>query len=139
MEFTRQAVRFLIVGTFTNISLYLVYLLITWFGIDHKLAMTLVYMSGVFMGFMLNRNWTFRDQGHISRGFIRYLVMYAAGYFINLVGLYLLVDIAGYPHQIIQLLIATLLAIMFFALMRLWVFNDRQNERPGYISKQEIP
>jgi putative flippase GtrA len=136
MEFTSQAVRFLIVGAFTNISLYLVYLLITWFGIDHKLAMTLVYMSGVLMGFMLNRNWTFRHHGRISHGFIRYCVMYAVGYFVNLTGLYLLVDIAGYPHQIIQLLIAILSAIIFFVLMRLWVFSDRENEKPGFISRK---
>lgn len=135
MKLTSQAIRFLIVGTFTNASLYVVYLLITWLAIDHKLAMTLVYASGVLMGFMFNRNWTFRHHGHISHGFIRYSVMYAVGYFVNLIGLYLLVDIAGYPHQIIQLLFAILLAIMFFILMRLWVFSDKQNERPGYISR----
>ena len=133
MELTSQAVRFFIVGVFTNVSLYIVYLLITWLGLDHKLAMTLVYISGVLMGFTLNRNWSFRHRGHTSHGFIRYSVMYAVGYLVNLTVLYLLVDIAGYPHQIIQLLIAMLLAIMFFVLLRLWVFNDKHKDASDYV------
>lgn len=132
MELTNQAIRFIMVGTFTNASLYFGYLLITWFEVDHKLAMTLVYILGVLLGFTLNRNWAFRHHGHISHGFIRYLVMYAVGYLINLIGLYLLVDIAGYPHQIIQLFIAVLLAVTFFVLMRLWVFKDRHKDVSGY-------
>ena len=137
MKLTSQAIRFLIVGTLTNVSLYLVYLLITWFAVEHKLAMTLVYISGVIMGFMLNRNWTFRHHGHISHGFIRYSVIYTAGYFVNLIGLYLLVDIAGYPHQIIQLLISILLAIIFFILLRSWVFHNKKKENSGFVPEQE--
>lgn len=133
MEINRQAMRFFIVGVFTNVSLYIVYLLITWLGLDHKLAMTLVYISGVLMGFTLNRNWSFRHRGHISHGFMRYSVIYAVGYLVNLTGLYLLVDIAGYPHQIIQLLIAIMLAVMFFILMRLWIFNDKHKEESGHV------
>ena len=138
MKLTSMAIRFLIVGILTNVSLYLIYLLITWLAVDHKIAMTLVYISGVITGFMLNRNWTFRHHGRVSHGFIRYTAIYAAGYFANLIGLYLLVDIAGYPHQIIQLLISILLAIIFFVLLRLWVFHNKQNESSGHVPKQEI-
>ena len=121
----RQLFRYLVVGIVSNLTLYLGYLLLTDIGVGHKTAMSLLYAAGTSLTFIFNRNWTFQHNDHISHGFIRYSVMYAVGYFIDLIGLYLLVDIAGYPHQIIQLFLAILLAIMFFILMRLWIFNDR--------------
>lgn len=127
MNVSRQLMRFLIVGTLTNLSLYLVYLVITWLGLDHKLAMTLVYIGGVIMSFSLNRNWTFSHNGHLTSSFLRYSLLYLFGYFLNLTGLFLLVDIAGYPHQVIQLLIAMLLAIFFFVFQRVWVFSKRSD------------
>ncbi len=131
----RQFFRYAVVGLVSNLALYLAYLLLTELGMGHKTSMSLLYATGTSLTFVFNRNWTFRHHGHISHAFIRYFAMYAAGYIVDLIGLYLLVDIAGYPHQIVQLLIAILLAIMFFVLMRSWVFNDKQNEGLGYISK----
>lgn len=122
MYITKQIARFLFVGIFTNISLYLVYLYITFQGIDHKYAMSIVYIAGVIMGFMLNRKWTFRHQGHISKVFIRYILLYFFGYFFNLGGLFMLVDVYGYPHQFVQLGLAILMAFMFFFVQRIWVF-----------------
>ena len=139
MVIYRQFLRYVVVGLGSNLTLYLGYLFLTYIGMGHKTAMTLLYAAGTSLTFVFNRNWTFRHHGHISRGFIRYSIMYAAGYFVDLTGLYLLVDIAGYPHQIIQLLIAILLAMVFFVLMRSWVFSNKQNETPGSISGQGTP
>jgi len=122
MHITKQMARFLFVVSFTNISLYLAYLYITFQGLDHKYAMSIIYIAGVIMGFMLNRKWTFKHRGHISKVFIRYLLLYFFGYFVNLGGLFMLVDIYRYPHQFVQLGLAILMAFMFFFLQRIWVF-----------------
>jgi len=122
MHITKQMARFLFVGIFTNIGLYLVYLYITFQGIDHKHAMSIVYIAGVIMGFILNRKWTFKHRGHISKVFMRYLLLYFFGYFVNLGGLFMLVDMYGYPHQFVQLGLAILMAFMFFILQRIWIF-----------------
>ena len=135
----RQFLHYVVVGLGSNLTLYLGHLFLTYIGMGYKTAMSLLYAAGTSLTFVFNRNWTFRHHGHISRGFLRYSVMYPAGYFIDLIGPYLLVDIAGYPHQVIQLLIAILLAIVFFVLMRSWVFSDKQNDRPGPISRQSTP
>lgn len=124
MRFSTQMVRFLAVGLITNGSLYAAYLAITSLGLEHKLAMTLVYVSGVVMGFLFNRNWTFRHNGQFASGFMRYASIYFAGYIVNLCGLYLLVDIFGYPHQIMQLIIGALLTIVFFIAQRYWIFKQ---------------
>lgn len=123
MRFSTQMVRFLTVGLITNASLYTAYLAITSLGLEHKLAMTLVYVSGVVMGFLFNRNWTFRHNGQLARGFMRYASIYFAGYVVNFCGLFLLVDIFGYPHQIMQLIIGALLMGVFFIAQRYWIFK----------------
>jgi len=126
---TAQALRFLIVGGVNNLILYLAYLLFTRLGLDHKIAMTVVYIAGVLLGFMINRSWTFRHDGHVATSFIRYCLAYLLGYLLNLLGLYWLVDIAQLPHQAVQLCIMLLLAVMFFVLQRYWIFNNN-NKRP---------
>jgi putative flippase GtrA len=133
MELTGQAIRFFWVGVFTNVGMYTSYLFITWAGLGHKLSMTLVYMSGVAIGFILNRRWTFRHEGLLAQGLLRYLLIYFLGYLVNLAGLYLLVDALGYPHQIIQLMLGVLLAIIFFVMQRYWVFSDKTKAIPDYV------
>lgn len=123
MHISKQMARFIFVGAFNNIILYVAYIYITFLGVDHKYAMTLVYIVGVMIGFMLNRKWTFKYDGHINKAFLKYFFLYMWGYIINLGALFLMVDILYYPHQIVQLVVSILLAIMFFLLQRFWVFS----------------
>lgn len=131
VNISSQMLRFLAVGAFTNISLYIVFLVLAWMGFDHKIAMTLVYICGVIIGFTLNRNWTFKHNGHISHGFVKYSLLYLFGYELNLLGLYSLVDIAEYPYQIIQFLISMLLAVMFYFLQKNWIFRENPAATAG--------
>lgn len=125
MHITKQMARFIFVGVFNNVSLYLVYLYVTFLGVDHKYAMSGVYLIGVLMGFAFNRKWTFQHNGHISVVFLKYVLLYLFGYIINLLALFVMVDILYYPHQIVQLVLSISLAFMFFVLQRVWVFSKR--------------
>ena len=93
---------FAIVGIMSNLLLYLAYLLITALGMGHKTAMSVLYITGVCLTFAFNRNWTFGHDGHVPRAFIAYVSLYALGYVINWVVLYLLVDRMGYDHRVVQ-------------------------------------
>jgi putative flippase GtrA len=124
MHFSKQMARFLFVGVFTNTIFYFLYLIITYIGIDHKYAMTIVYVLGVSSGFLLNKKWTFNHQGDLNTTFTKYLILYFCGYFLNLAGLWFLVDRAGYPHQFVQLGLAVIMAIFFFVAQRTLVFKN---------------
>ncbi len=63
MEIPVQFIRYAVVGLISNVSLYLVYLALTSAGMGHKIAMTLLYVVGVSLTFLLNRNWSFRQNG----------------------------------------------------------------------------
>ena len=119
----KQFIRYEVGGLVSNVLLYLGYLLLTAFGMGHKVAMTLLYAVGVSQTFVFNRSWTFGDQGTAARSFVRYVMVYVWGYFVNLIALLVLVDYLGFPHEIVQGCMILLLAVMLFLLQRFWVFE----------------
>ena len=120
---SKQLLRYAVVGLVSNLLLYLAYLLITQRGVGHKTTMTLLYAVGVSLTFVFNKNWTFSHQGHVTKAFIAYIVIYALGYVLNLVALYVLVDKFGFRHQWIQGFMTVILAVLLFTLQKYFVFR----------------
>ena len=123
MSTFRQILRFGVVGLASNAVLYGVYLGMTTAGLGPKLAMSLCYAMGVAQTFLFNKRWTFAHVGRHDTALMRYISVYAAGYFANLLVLAWLVDGYGYPHQIVQGVMILTLAGCFFILQKFWVFK----------------
>lgn len=115
--------RYTLIGLASNLALYLVYLLITNLGMGHKTAMSLLYVAGVSLTFTFNKNWTFEHQGHVTKAFVKYVLIYALGYVVNLYMLSLLVDKFGYNHQFVQGVMVVLVALLLFMLQKTLVFS----------------
>ena len=107
-----------------NLALYLSYLLLTYAGVGHKTAMTGLYILGTIITFIANKSWTFKHRDSGASSFMRYIIAYFSGYMTNLLGLYFLVDILLYRHEIVQLIMIFVVAIQLFMLQRLWVFKS---------------
>jgi putative flippase GtrA len=118
-----QIVRFGIVGFVSNIVLYLFYLGITNLGFGYKLVMSLLYIVGVLQTFVFNKKWTFSHHGQLNGTLIRYILIYVVGYFINLGALVIFVDRFCYPHQLVQSVMIPVIAVLIFAMQKLWVFR----------------
>lgn len=129
-----EFVRYTIVGIVSNGLLYLGYLLLTWFGLGHKLTMTLIFGIGVLQTFHANRAWSFRSANASGRSLARYVFVSAIAYIINWFGLWVFVDRLGYPHQGVQLAMICVVAVFIFANLKWWVFVPRlparQPQRP---------
>ncbi len=119
-----QLIRYGTVGVASNAVAYLLYIAITAAGLEHKLAMTLLYAIGVAQTFFFNKRWSFRHNGSHGTAFIRYCIAYAIGYFVNLAALFVFVDMLGYAHQIVQGAMILILAAMLFLLQKFWVFRS---------------
>jgi len=126
MKWHVQLSRYAVVGLASNAIGFLLYLLLTYAGMGHKTAMTLLYAVGVAQTFLFNRKWSFGHNGMISSAFLRYIAAYAFGYVFNLAMLVLLVDQWGWPHQWVQGVMIFVLAGMLFLLQRYWVFRPNQ-------------
>jgi putative flippase GtrA len=108
---------------------------LTYSGAGHKLAMTLIYCVGILQTFLLNRRWTFSHQGCYRTALVRYLIIYLLGYLVFFGGLYVFVDLLGYPHQWVQAILIIFVALLLFSMLRVWIFEQRI-EAPGNIQNQ---
>jgi putative flippase GtrA len=118
-----QLFRYGIVGVLSNAVGYLLYLGITMAGMEHKLAMTLLYLVGVAQTFLFNRQWTFRSEGPARSALIRYVLAHMIGYVINFLMLSVLVDRFGFPHQWVQAAAIFIVAGFLFVAMKFLVFR----------------
>ncbi len=123
MEISAQFIRYAVVGVVSNRALYLAYLALTWAGMGHKTAMTLLYVVGVLLTFLFNRNWSFRHGGAASPAMLRYFAIYGFDYVFNFFVLLVLLDYLRPPPEIVQGVMIFALAVMLFLLQRYWVFR----------------
>jgi putative flippase GtrA len=98
----RQLIRYALTGVIHNAAGFLLYLLATHFGAEPKIAMSVLFVIGVSVSFLLNRAWAFGDKNPMAGSLARFLIVYMLGYLLNLCILLLFVDRLGYPHQWVQ-------------------------------------
>ena len=110
------------VGAVVNGLGFVLYLLLTYSLIEPKLAATICFVGGTSAGFILNRNWSFGDPTCMRQTLPRYVFAYAIAYTVNIVGLYVFVDVFGYLHQIVQLILALIIACGLFVAQKIWIF-----------------
>jgi len=122
----QQLIRYGLIGVASNAAIYLVYLLLTYLGMEAKFAMTVVYLIGASIGFVGNRNWTFAHRGGSSRAVLRYVLAHVFGYIVNFLILYIFVDRFGYAHQWVQAAAIIIVAGMLFVIFKFFVFNEKK-------------
>ncbi|MDD5029646.1 MAG: GtrA family protein [Rhodoferax sp.] len=122
MPARQQFLRYVLVGLGSNAVVYLVYLLLTRWGWNPKVAMSLLYLVGVLQTFVFNKRWSFRFNGAATPALLRYVTAYAVGYLIQLFALLLLVDQMRLPHQWVMGVMIVIVAAMLFFAQRYWVF-----------------
>jgi putative flippase GtrA len=120
----KQLTRYAFVGIVTNLTGYLVYLLVTYLGATPKITMTLLYGLGATIGYLGSRNFTFSHKGSLLGSSVRYFIAHFFGYFINLAILIVCVDQLGYGHQWVQAVAVFVVAGILFIAFKLFVFTN---------------
>ena len=67
----RQFIRYGIVGLLSNLLGYMIYLLITWLGVDPKLTVTLFYPLAATIAYSGHAQYSFSYKGGHASGFSR--------------------------------------------------------------------
>ncbi|WIT11322.1 GtrA family protein [Paucibacter sediminis] len=125
MKVAGQFVRYVIVGLLSNGLSYALYLAATALGVQPVVAMTVLYGVATLQTFAANRQWTFKDGGRSHPALVRYVVLYALGYGLNLVLLMVGVDLMRWPHQWVMAGVIVCVAVFLFAGQKLWVFRSQ--------------
>lgn len=117
-----RLLRYGLVGIALNCVGYLIYLIITWLGAGPKATMTALYIIGAVMGYFSHRRLAFSYRGGIHSSALRYGLAHVCGYGLNFTLLYVLVDLLGYPHQIVQAVAIFIVAGFLFLCFNYLVF-----------------
>ena len=123
LEQIKQLVTYGAIGAASNGIGYSIYLLLTFFGLDPKLAMTLLYATIACVSFFGNKKVTFMYDGHLLGAGVRYLIAHIFGYSINLVILMVFSDFLGYTHAIVQAFAIATVSVYLFITMKFFVFR----------------
>jgi putative flippase GtrA len=122
--FSEQFVRYGIVGVLTNTVAYLAFLLIAYFGVEPKLAMTIVYLIFASLGFIGHKKWSFSHEGLFLKTGMRFIVAHSLAYLLNLFLLYFFFNVLGYPYQLVQAGIIVVLAFFLYTMFKFFVFRS---------------
>ena len=120
-----QLFKFGVVGGSGYVVNLIVFALLTeGLGVYHLLAAVASFCVAVTNNFLWNRHWTFRAaQGHAGFQAIRFFTVSVLGLGVNLVFLYLLVDVASAPELPSQALAVALAMPFNFLGNKLWTFG----------------
>jgi putative flippase GtrA len=124
----RQSVRYALVGLGLNGLVFVIYLMLTYQGLDFRVSMTIAYVTGVMLSFLANSNWSFEHDGALSPAFLRYMIAYFLGYILNLAILWAGVEYLLFPHQLVQAFSIAVVAVILFALQKRWVFSPQADQ-----------
>jgi len=118
----RQVIRYGLVGVLNNLLGYLIYLLITWFGVDPKIAITILYPAAAATAYFGHSKYSFSYQGRHTNTLLRYALAHFVGYGVNFVMLFVLSDRLKFPHQAVQASAIFVVAAILFLMFKYFVF-----------------
>jgi putative flippase GtrA len=118
-----QWLRFVAVGVTNTLLSTAVFAALFHLGVHYLLGSALAFTLGALNSYALNRRWTFRSQAPRGPELARFVCVQAVGLGVNLALLAGLVELAGLPHVLAQLLAFPVASVITFALSRQWAFR----------------
>lgn len=120
----RQIFRYGVAGILTNLFGYLVYLLITYLGVDPKIVVAIIYPVSAVTGFFAHFRYSFSYSKGYAGAAARYSIAHCIGFGVNLAMLHVLSDRLGFPHQAVQAAAIFVVAGILFLVFRYFVFPN---------------
>lgn len=121
-----QLIRYGIVGLLNNLLGYLIYLLVTFFWLEPKVAITIFYPVGAITAYFGHLKYSFSYQGKKTNVFLRYVLTYIFCYGVNFTLLLLLSDKLNIPHQAVQAFSIIVIGVLLFIMLKYFVFPEEQ-------------
>ena len=98
---------------------------LTGFGLKPVVVVSILYPIALLISFVSHRQHSFQYAGGFRGPLVRYLIVQAMGYLLNISLMILLADRLGVPHQLAQLFNIFLAGGLLYFFMRYFVFSVR--------------
>ena len=121
--------RYGIVGVLNNLLAYAIYLLVTYFWLDPKLTITLLYPVGIAVAYFTHAKYSFTERSGGNWGIFRFLISYLFVYVVNIFMLNVLADRLGFPHQIVQIFAIIVISAILYLLLKYFVFTSNPHNK----------
>ncbi len=118
-----EFLKFLLVGILANLIYYLLYIILTYIGIDIFLATTFLFIITTIFSFKGNAKFTFKVKKTNNKNIISFYLIQLLFYFINIFTLFILVKNMGFAHELIQGILVICLAFFNFLISKKYVFS----------------
>ena len=96
------------------------------FGFSPIISNILGYVAGLIMGFIVSKKMVFKSDGYIVVESIRYLFSFMVAFSLNLVALYLALNVAAWREVPSQLFAGAIYSVVMYLLSRLLVFSSKK-------------
>jgi len=129
--------KFLIAGGSNTAITFALYALLVIYGVNYNLSLTITYVLGIVLGFLINRMWTFASEGNrkgettsqsnpksTSTQFFQYLLVYGLIFIVNFLILNMLVQVFTLNPIVSQLIGVAASTVCSYFLQRAWVFKQ---------------
>ncbi|MBT5399835.1 GtrA family protein [bacterium] len=119
-----KVAKFITVGMVVTIFGYGLYILLVQSGFHYQFALALDYIFGVFIGYILNRYWTFASSKKNRLSFIKYVMIYIGIYFSNVVLLSIVVEMTTFGPIFGQFISLGVVTLLSYLVQNNWVFKE---------------
>jgi len=121
-----QMIKYGLVGVInTLITGVIIFALMNGFGVSYKISNAIGFVAGFFNSFIMNKLWTFKEnQTKTLRQFIRFAVVFAVCYSLQLGLVVLLVEKLSVSKNISQLIGMAFYTLIGFFFNKLFTFKD---------------
>jgi putative flippase GtrA len=122
-----RLVRFLVIGAVNTAFSYLIYALLVLIGLHYSLATLISTVLGIIFNFFTTGRIVFRNMD--NRRFIRFILVYAFTYLVNVLFLKGLVEGLSMDKLLAGALVTLPVALLSYYLNSIWTFrNSTSNE-----------
>ncbi len=126
-----QFSRFLIVGGISTLVNYTVFAVLYFLGLGYLLASAIGYITGFVIGFIFNKQFTFKSNNTWHMEALKQTAVYALSLLLNLSVLYLLVTKLGLAPLVANIIAIGISTITNFISMKFFVFTKNKFELPN--------
>ena len=107
---------------------YLIYLGLLIFFIEifnfEKLKSSIItYLIALIINFLLLKKWVFKSKNDYTNQFVKYNIIATFGYFLNILGFFILATIFEIHYLISQCILFFLISVINYFLNRYWTFK----------------
>lgn len=126
-DVSRQFIKFCLIGLESTVLNYLVFLILFYyFSINYLFSAGAGFVSGVFVGFIFNKLYTFRSKDSTSKTIPLYFLVYLFSLVVTILGLKFLVESLGIKPLIGTAILIVITTIINFFGTKVLVFKNKR-------------